>query len=286
MILVTGAAGKTGRAIIRALADRSEPVRALVRRQDQARLVTALGAQQVFVGDMRLPATLSQAATGARAVYLICPNVSPDELLMAENALTAARAAGLERFVYHSVLHPQTESMPHHWAKLRVEELLFQSGLVFTILQPTVYMQNLLAHWTQIVQQGVYPIPYHADTRLSLVDLEDVASAAAQILTDRGHQGATYELVGTGPLTPTDIAAALSAALSRPVQVRSIHLAEWESNARASGLGDYEVDCLLRMFRYYERFGLWGNTRVLEGLLGHPPASLTDFARKVGHTGK
>ncbi len=55
-----------------------------------------------------------------------------------------ARKAGVKHFVYHSVLHPQTEKMNHHWQKMHVEEMIFESGLPFTILQPAPYMQNLL----------------------------------------------------------------------------------------------------------------------------------------------
>ena len=62
-------------------------------------------------------------------------------------AIRAAQSAGVERFVYHSVLHPQVEIMAHHWQKMRVEEQLFESGLSFTILQPAAYMQNVLAGW-------------------------------------------------------------------------------------------------------------------------------------------
>ena len=63
------------------------------------------------------------------SVYHVCPNVSPDEIAIGRVSIAAARSAGVEHFVYHSVLHPQTEAMPHHWLKLRVEEALITSGL-------------------------------------------------------------------------------------------------------------------------------------------------------------
>ncbi|MGD2207623.1 MAG: NmrA family NAD(P)-binding protein, partial [Anaerolineae bacterium] len=124
MILVTGAAGKTGRAVIRALAARGAAVRALVHRSGQVSKVEALGAETI-VGDMRDGVAMDRAARGAHAVYHICPNVSPDEVTIGQTAITAARRAGVEHFVFHSVLHPQVEAMPHHWLKMRVEELLF-----------------------------------------------------------------------------------------------------------------------------------------------------------------
>jgi uncharacterized protein YbjT (DUF2867 family) len=196
MILVTGAAGKTGRTVMRALVERGAAVRAFVFRPGQTATVKALGAQDVVVGDMRDGETFRRAAQAAKAVYHICPNMSPDEVTIGRVAIEAARKAGVGHFVYHSVLHPQTEAMPHHWRKLRVEEMLFEAGLAYTILQPAAYMQNILGGWTTIVERDVYEVPYPVETRLGMVDLEDVAAVAARVLTEEEHGGATYELAG------------------------------------------------------------------------------------------
>jgi NAD(P)H dehydrogenase (quinone) len=283
VILVTGAAGKTGRAVVRALAAKGEAVRALVHHPEQASLVQGLGAQQALVGDMRLKDPVVQAAQGCRAVYHICPNMNRDELGIGQVAISAARSARAEHFVYHSVLHPQTEAMPHHWQKLRVEERLFESGLRTTILQPSVYMQNMLAHWDLIAQQGILPVPYAIETRVGMVDLEDVAAAAVCVLTEKGHEGATYELVGTQALSQTEVAAVLSRELGRPVRARAVSLEEWEGQARRVGLGDYRIETLIKMFRYYERHDFWGSPRVLSWLLGRPPTTLEAFVRRAAH---
>ena len=280
MILVTGAAGKTGRAVIRALAAEGQAIRALVHRPEQARLAESLGARQVIVGDMRDPATVDQATQGIRAVYHICPNISPDEVAMGQVAINAARSATVEHFVYHSVLHPQTEAMPHHWLKLRVEGKLFESGLPYTILQPAAYMQNVLAQWDQIVLQGTYPVPYATETRLSMVGLEDVAAAAAVVLIGSEHVGATYELVGTEAMSQDDVAAILGQQLGFPVCAEVVPLSTWERRARADGLGKYQIETLLKMFRYYERYGLSGNPRVLGWLLGRPPTTFAAFVMR------
>ncbi len=280
MILVSGAAGKTGRAIIRALAARGQTVRGLVRRPEQVELVEGIGAREAVIGDMRYRAAMEQAVRGVRAVYHICPNVSPDEVAIGRIVIAAARSAGVERFCYHSVLHPQVEAMPHHWLKMRVEEQLFESGLAYTILQPVAYMQNVLAQWEHILERGVYPVPYPAQTRLGMVDLEDVAEAAAIVLTEEGHAGAIYELAGE-TLSQVAVAAVLSERLGRPVRVEVVALDAWERRARAAGLGEYQVATLLKMFRYYERCGFWGNPRVLGWLLGRAPARFVDFVERV-----
>jgi uncharacterized protein YbjT (DUF2867 family) len=280
-ILITGAAGKTGRAILHALAGRGVQSTALVHRQQQADDLRQAGADRVVLGDMADPDALAEAMRSARTVYHICPNVSPDEVALGQQVIESARAGGIEHFVYHSVLHPQTEAMPHHWGKLRVEELIFQSGLPFTILQPAAYMQNLLPRWQEISEQGLYRAPYPPETRLSMVDLEDVAEAAANVLTQADHIGATYELVGPGYLSQTDIAHILSEVLDHPVRAEQIPLDTWRQNAERSGMSAQAMDTLIKMFAYYESYGLRGNPNVLGWLIGRPPTSFEDFARRL-----
>jgi uncharacterized protein YbjT (DUF2867 family) len=281
VILVTGAAGKTGRAILRALGAESVPVRALVHREDQAAAAMKHGASEVIVGDMRAVEILAEATRGARAVYHIPPNMAPDEVAIADRVIEAALAADVEDFVYHSVLHPQTEAMPHHWQKLRAEERLLESGLPFTVLQPAVYMQNVLAYRERIAEDGVYPLPYAADAGVSMVDLEDVAWAAAKVLTEPGHEGATYELCGREVLSPMAMAEALTRTLGHPVRVEMVPREEWAAGAREAGLGDYEVETLLAMFVYYERYGLVGNPNVLEWILGRPATGFEAFVGRA-----
>ncbi|MDH3402571.1 MAG: NmrA/HSCARG family protein [Acidobacteriota bacterium] len=271
VVLVTGAAGKTGRAVLRALRGGGLAVRAFVREPRQRDAVARLGVDEVFAGDLLDEGDVREAARGARGVYHICPNVHPAETAIGSGVIAAARAAGVERFVFHSVLHPQTEAMPHHWAKLRVEEALLASGLPFTILQPAPYMQNVFAPWERIVREGVYPVPYALSTRLVMVDLEDVAAAAARVLTDPRHAGATYELCAPELLDQTEIADALGRHLGRAVRAEAVPVDAW---ARGAGLapGSYPRETLAAMFRYYERYGMAGGSGVLEWLLGRPPA--------------
>jgi NAD(P)H dehydrogenase (quinone) len=277
MILVTGAAGKTGQAVVKALAAKGASVRAFIRRPEQAAAVKALGAAEVSLGSFEDARALSLAAAGTRAIYHICPNVSRDELSIARAVAAAAREHDVKRFVFHSVLHPQIEAMPHHWNKMRAEEMLLATDFDLTILQPTAYMQNLLGAWRGIVEDGVFHVPYPADTRLSLVDLDDVAEVAARVLTEDGHDGATYELAGTAPLSQTEVAATIGAALKRDVRVEAEPVEAWESRARAAGMGDHERVTLAAMFRYYARHGLAGNSNTLLWLLGRAPSDLAHF---------
>ena len=280
-ILITGAAGKTGQAIIKALVARRQPVRALVRRDEQIQIVKLLGAKEVIAGDMRDTATLKEATQGASAVYHICPNVNPDEIQIGKTVIAAADEADVDRFVFHSVLHPQTEAMTHHWNKLRVEEMLFESGLSYTILQPASYMQNVLGGWQAVLEHGVYAVPYSVETRMSMVDLEDVAQAAAVVLTEPDHLGATYELAGPEVLTQRQIADVLSKKLERPVRAEQVGIEHWTRQAQASGMGQYQIETLIRMFRYYDHNGFWGNPNVLSQLIRHHLTRFETFVERI-----
>lgn len=277
MILVSGAAGKTGKAVIRALAARGDNVHAYVHRDAYVSSMLEHGASAASVGALDDVEAIVRAAKGARAIYHICPNVSPDELPFARAVAEAMKRAGVKRFVFHSVLHPQIEAMPHHWQKMRVEEMLFASDFDVTVLQPTAYMQNLLPQWEAIRSEGMYRIPYPATTRISLVDLDDVAEAAAIVLTEDAHIGATYELIGTPPLSQTEVAAIIGQALGRSIQIESETPQSWATRAKA--LRTYQRETLTAMFRYYAEHGLVSNSATLRHLLGREPTSLADFVR-------
>jgi NAD(P)H dehydrogenase (quinone) len=281
MILITGAGGKTGKAVLKALVARSASVRAFVRNPAHESALKMVGAREVVIGAMDDPQALARATDGVEAIYHICPNVSPHEMSFATALIAAATGSSVSRFVYHSVLHPQIEAMPHHWNKLRVEEMLFSSKLDITILQPTAYMQNSLAEWDRMVRDGIYRVPYPIDTRLSLIDLEDVAEAAAIVLTNASHSSATYELVGTPPLSQIEIADAFSRALKKPVRAEAETVESWDARAHGAGMEDYARETLIKMFRAYARDGLKGNANVLSWLLGHPPVSLENFAARI-----
>lgn len=279
-ILVTGAAGKTGRAVLRALIGRGSTVRALVRRPEQESIARAAGAAEVSVGDLLDERELARAAGSIDAVYCIVPNMHRDEAAIVEAMIEVARQAGVRRFVYHSVLHPHARSMPHHARKLDAEERLFESGLEASVLQPAAYMQNLLPLRPQILERGLLPVPYPVSTRIGLVDLADVGEAAARVLTEEGHGDATYPLCGPHNPTQEEVAATLSRVLGRPVRAVERSLEDWRAEALEAGLDREVVEDLLTMFDAYRRFGLSGNPNVLRWLLGRDPGSLADFAAR------
>jgi NAD(P)H dehydrogenase (quinone) len=280
MVLVTGAAGKTGRHVIQELAGRGARVRALVHHREHIERVEELGAIEVIHGDMSDRQTMDQAVEGIRAVYHIPPNVHLDEVAIGQTVISAAQSAEIERFVYHSVAHPHIEAMPHHWQKMRVEEQLFSCGLAFTILQPIAYIQNILAQWDTLIGEGSYRVPYPLETRLSLVDLKDVAEVAWMVLAEDSHAGATYELTGTAPLSQIDVALRLSDILDREVTAERTPIDVWERGARNAGLEAYAIETLKKMFLYYENHDFVGSPQILGWLLKRPPTTLAEVIER------
>ena len=283
MILITGASGKTGKAILRQLRrrDPQAQARAVVRRSEQVEACFAAGATEVVICDLGDGDRLAQVIEGVDCIYHITPNMHPEEYQLGRTIMDLAASGGVKRFVYHSVLHPQIQAMPHHWSKLQVEEYLINRGLPFTILQPCAYMQNMLGYWEAIQREGVYEVPYGTDTRISVVDLEDVAEAAARVLTEEGHDGAIYELAGPQALSQVGTANLLAEVLDRPVKAHELDRGEWERRALDAGMNPYAVKTLLAMFVYYDECDFIGSPKVLAWLLGRPPRTYSDFLHRV-----
>lgn len=261
-VAVLAGRGKTGRAVSRALAEAGARARPLGR-SDLSRLDDALA--------------------GCTAVHLMAPNLHPDEPAYVAAVLAAATRTGVRHVVHHSVAAPYAPAMPHHLGKARSEDLVRRSGLSWTVLQPCAYVQNLLPGLT-----GDAPslrVPYDPDRVFGLVDLEDVAAAAATVLLDGVHQGAhhgaTYELGGPRPVSVRDVAAAAERVLGREVPVVRI-----PSGDAVAGLDDREAAWLTAMFDYYDRHGLPTGPLPLRALLGRAAGGLdTVLGRELGTTG-
>ena len=187
MVLVSGATGKTGRHIVASLIERGHAVRALAHSERSRHALEVTGVQDVVMADMLDPSALLRAMDGMHAVVHIGPAMHQKETVMGENMIDAARAAGVSRFVYSSVAHPQIEGLLNHQAKLPVERYLIESRLSYTILQPMRYMQNVSV--PEVVEKGVFTLPYSLDVQMSFVDLADVGGCLESAFRERTRTG-------------------------------------------------------------------------------------------------
>jgi uncharacterized protein YbjT (DUF2867 family) len=279
-ILVTGASGRTGRAAIAAIARRGGKVRAFIRRAEVADELKALGAAETVLGDLMDRDALARAVGGAGQILHICPPMHPQEDVLAATMIDLAAHANVDRLVLYSVLHPLLSDVPHHARKLAAEQRLVDSGLPYTILQPGRYMQHLVPIWKSVLATGVHAMPFSASAKFSVVDLADLAEAAALVLTKDGHESATYQLAGPQPLSQQDMAAVLTDLLGRPIRAEAKPLDEMLRDARAAGMPAERIETMRLMNVHYDSHGLVGNPNVLAWLLGRPPGTFADFVRR------
>jgi len=280
-ILVTAAHGRTGRAVIAALSRRGARPRAFIRDTAQWPALAALGAADHAVGNLLDPATIAAALRGCDGIVYIGPPMHPEEVRMAGYCLSAAAAAGVGAFVYYSVMHPIRREVRHHRLKLEVEELVVESGLPYTIVQPMRYMQHLEPIWKTVKEEGIHAMPFNTHVKFSVVDLADLAEATALVSTDEAHRYATYELAGAEALSQEDMARVISAVLGRPVVAGQVPIATLQARARASGASEDRVEQMTIMNRHYDRHGFLGNPHVLRMLLGREPTRFREYVVRL-----
>jgi uncharacterized protein YbjT (DUF2867 family) len=210
MILVTGASGTVGSALVRALLTRGEQVTAVSR--DPARIAPRPGL------------TVTTAIGPADAAFLLAPP-GPQIPALDRAMLAAATAAGIPRLVKLSAIGTGSSGTPLSEWHRRGETAVRESGRAWTILRPSSFASNALA-WVVDVRAG-RPIPnLFGDGKQGVVDPADVAEVAAEALTVPGHDERIYTLTGPDLLSVPDQVAVLSGALGVPVTTRDVPLAE------------------------------------------------------------
>jgi uncharacterized protein YbjT (DUF2867 family) len=280
-VLVTAANGKSGRAVMSALAQRGARVRAFVRDGAQAAALAALGASDVVVGDMLKPDTIAAAMAGCEAAVHIGPPMHADEKLITGHMVQAALQSGVKRFVYYSVMHPLRREVPHHARKLDTEEMVIESGVPYSIVQPIRYMQHLEPIWKDVVGNGVHAMPFNTRVKFSVVDLLDLAEATAKVATEDGHLYATYELAGPEALSQDDMAAIVAGVIRKPVTARQIPLDEMAAKAKAAGASDLRIETMRKMNAHYDHSGFLGNPNVLRWVLGREPTRFKGYVERL-----
>lgn len=236
MILVTGATGNTGGALLKDLHARGAgPLRGLIRDAARASFPEGVEVSEADLGDV---ASLKSALEGVRSLFLVS-RVGPDAAI-----LDAARQADVEHVVLVSSITVQTH--PHLGPardNLAVERLLKDSGMAWTILRPTQFASNALWWAASIREHQSVRVPY-ADTGLPTIHPADIAAVARVALTEPGHRGRTYALTGPRRVTARQQVEAIAAALGR--QVSCVGISREEAHGHLSAfLGAQAADAVL-----------------------------------------
>jgi uncharacterized protein YbjT (DUF2867 family) len=281
MIVVVGATGNTGSFLVNTLAKQGRKVRAVVRNLPLARERFGDHAELV-VADLTQPETLSRALEGAKKLYVAVGGATGTPALVEVESrfIDRAKAAGVEHYVKVSGI----DSRPNGDAKIQkmhgeIEEHLYRSGLNWTVLRPTFFMQNFLA-LAGAIQQGSLPMPTGA-ARASLIDARDISECAAAVLTGEGHDRQVYTLTGGELLSHADVAEQMSRVLEKKISFVDLPGAAFQQAIAGAGAPIWFAELLTDV--YVNVFAAKKVERVsphVEQLLKKKPRTLAGFLRE------
>lgn len=274
--LVCGVGGITGDTVASVLVERGFAVNALVHTEKRRPAALALGAESVVVADYDDQVGLRAAMKGMSSVFFVAPSYQEGEARWVEATLRAAELAGVSRFVYQSVLHPFTPSMPHHARKAQSEVEVRASRLSWTILQPTMYAQTVL-RVRQRSSNGRIDVPYNPDARFAVVDVRDVAACVAEVLLDDAHVYGSYEIVGTEVETFRQMASTMNRVLDEHREVVQV---DPGSLPLPPSWGERQRDEYALMCREYGANGLLGSRSETVTLLGRSTLAFADVVAR------
>lgn len=275
-VLVTGATGSTGSALVKLLSQRETPIRVMVRRKADLSRVDATP-ESVIVADFDDSESLTAAVHGIGRVYLVTPSSEKADAQQNRFAEIAAQA-GVEQLVKLSQFAAD-EASPVRFLRWHaaVERRIRELGIGFTFLRPNLYFQGLLAFSRSIATHSRFFAPI-GDARVSAVDVRDIAAVAATALTEPGHQGRTYTITGPAAITHGEIAAALSKACGREITFVDAPPEAFAQSLREV-LPPWQVDGLLEDYAHYAR----GEAEIVHStvadITGHRPRDIDQFAR-------
>lgn len=286
MILVTGSTGSSGSLVASLLTESGISFRCMSRREEALEALKEQGYEAVL-GDFDRPETLTAALTGCSSAYLVC---TPDGELEGREKrfIDAAKDAGVEHIVKLSAFWAEDGSpSPNLAAHARVERLLIDSGMAYTILKPHGFFQTVF--WMNvptIEAQGVMTAPAGSGGAPYL-DLRDVAQAVVHSLTDEKHRNQVYDLTGPEAASMAEIASVLSSALGKPIQYVDIPEEQMLGAMGAMGVAESSIAHIATIFRWIREGKVEFTTDDLRDKFNIEPKSWRDFGADLaaGKTG-
>ncbi|MHA6246721.1 SDR family oxidoreductase [Pontibacter sp. CAU 1760] len=277
-ILVTGATGTVGKEVAIQLSMLDDVrVRAGVHSIIKGENLKRLPNLEVVEMDFNNQHSLRPAFTHADKVFMVTP-FSEDQVTMAKTLVDEAKQAGVKHIVKLSVIG--ADATPGlqigRWHR-EVEQYIEASGIAYTFLRPTSFMQNFANYDAESIKKdGKF---YHptGNGRVSHIDVRDIAAVAVAILTSTGHEGKAYELTGPEALSGKEVASILSEVTGKPVDFVDIP----EDDARSAMLQHmplWMVDAMLELQRAYKENMLEKTTDAVQQLTGRTPHTFRQFA--------
>jgi NAD(P)H dehydrogenase (quinone) len=263
-IVVSGASGQLGGLVVEELLARGvEPERLILvsRTPEALERYAALGASTRF-GDFNQPESLASAYEGGDRMLLISidTGVGAERAGLHENAVAAAAAAGVRHIVYTSFVDLDRNDSPIAGDHRRTEQAIRESGMAWTMLRNSLYMNGIVARAARMLADGWV---VRSDVGgVAYVTREDCARAAAAVLATDGHENRAYDITGPSVVYPQDIARAASAVTDVPIEIRDPEPRGDDEPAPSPPPGSASFAVV---------------STAVEDLTGRPPESVADF---------
>ncbi|MCZ6757440.1 MAG: NmrA/HSCARG family protein [Bacteroidetes bacterium] len=222
-VLVTGASGQQGGAVLNVLLARGHQVRALTRKPDSewAASVASRGVE-VVSGDFTDQESLVRAATGVDTIFLMTTFMEAGIDAEIEQGLAmveAANQANVGHLVFTSVASAdKATGIPHFDSKFKVEEAIIASGISYTIVAPVFFMENITSPWyLPGILDGTLAMPMPADASLQQIAVENIGQFVASIIERRESVFGKRFDIASDEKTGEEVAQILSEKLGRTI---------------------------------------------------------------------
>ena len=273
-ILITGATGNTGSLLVPALRDAGVDVRVFVRNESKAQPFKDKGVE-VVLGDLDKPETIAPAVEGVDKIYLLTWN-GPTQEQQAKNVINAAKQAGTPYLVRHSMWGSEKSRIIKQG--YAVDEAVKSSGLLWTILMPTFFMQNTMMAAQTIATDGVIYMNMK-DGKLGMIDIRDIVDSALAVLTGSGYEGKNYILTGPEPISFHDVARTFSRVLGKDVKYVNVPDEAALQSMVGMGVPEWIAQGYAELAQGFSENFANRATENVENLTGHPARSFEQFAR-------
>jgi len=290
-IVITGATGQLGRLVVEALLDHGIPARDIVAAGRNLAKLADLAERGVQVRpiDYNDPASLRQAFAGAEKVLLISGSEAGQRIEQHQNAIDAAKEAGVELIAYTSIANADDTGMQLAAEHQATEKALHESGLPFTLLRNSWYLENYTEQLGTYLQHGAV-LGSAGKGRVSAATRADYARAAAAVLLKENQAGQIYELGGDEPFTLAELAEELSAATGRAVQYQDLPVEQYTAVLTQVGLPEPVAAILADSDLGIARGELLVTSGDLSALIGRPATPMREAVRAAaaaapGHGG-
>lgn len=277
-ILVTGSTGNVGSGLVQALSKSGANVTAMVHESSKAQSLKNQGVD-VIVDDLDEPKHLDDAIANVTRIYLLTTN-GPNAVKQVRNVLRAAAEGGRPHIVRHSGHGSERSRIIRQ--HLEAEAEIRSSGLPYTMLRPTFYMQNTMMASQTVSSQGRIYMPFK-DGRVGMIDVRDIADVAARVLTSSGHEGKTYILTGPESISFHDISRILSEVLGKEVKYTDVPYEAGRKSMLSMGVPDWIADGYMELFQDFAQNWADHVTDDVEHITGRPAGSFLRFAKDFAH---